>query len=92
MAPVMMRVAWFCTLLTRSKLDLAVALAPCCHAILKYWSDSTSVQSLESHSDSTAPHVMPASFFMRASYTLALASAFLVCCFQVSHLSKVTPR
>ena len=24
--------------------------APCCHAILKYWSDSTSVQSLESHS------------------------------------------
>ena len=40
MASVMMRVAWLCTLLTRSKLDLAVVP----HA------DYTSIQSLESHS------------------------------------------
>ena len=86
---VMMRVAWFCTLLTRSKLDLAVVP----HAVMPYSSTGLTlpVYSLLRVTVS-APHVVPANFFMRASCTMALASAFLVCCFQVSRLSKVTPR
>ena len=89
MAPVMMRVAWFCTLLSRSKLDLAVVP----HAVMPYSSTGLTlpVYSLLRVTVS-APHVVPANFFVRASHTLALASAFSVCCFQVSRLSKVTPR
>ena len=89
MAPVMMRVAWFCTLLTRSKLDLAVVP----HAVMPYSSTGLTlpVYSLLRVTVS-APHIVPANFFMRASRTLALASAFSVCYFQVSRLSKVTPR
>ena len=87
--PVMMRVAWFCTLLTRSKLDLAVVP----HAVMPYSSTGLilPVYSLLRITVS-APHVVPANFFMRASRTLALASAFSVCCFQFSRLSKATPR
>ena len=73
MAPAMMRVAWFCTLLTRSKLDLAVLL----HAVIPY---SSTGLTLPVHSrlrvTVSAPHVVPVNFFMRASRTLALASAF----------------
>ena len=89
MAPVMMRVAWFYTLLTRSVLDLAVVP----HAVMPYSSTGLTlpVYSLLRVTVS-APHVVPANFFMGASRTLALASAFSVCCFQVSYLLKVTPR
>ena len=50
MAPVMLWVAWFCTLLTRSKLDLAVVS----HAVMPYSSTGLTlpvyIQSLESDS------------------------------------------
>ena len=88
MAPVMMRVAWFCTLLTRSKLDLAVVP----HAVMPYSSTGLSlpVYSLLRVTVSKS-HVTPANF-MRACCALTLASAFSVGCFQVSGLSRVTPR
>ena len=86
MALVMMWVAWFCTLLTRSKLDLAVVP----HAVILY-SSTGLIQPVYSllRAMASAPHVLPANFFMKASHTLALVSAFLVCCFHVSPLSKV---
>ena len=88
MAPVMMRVACFCTLLTRSKLDLAVVP----YAVMPY---SSTGLTLPMYSllrvTVSAPHVVPANFFMRASRTLTLASAFSAC-FHVSRLSRVTPR
>ena len=87
MAPVMMRVAWFCTLLTRSKLDMAVVP----HAVMPYSSTGLTLlvySLLRVTVTVSAPHVVPANFFMRASRTLALASAFSVCCFQARRLSK----
>ena len=82
-ALVMMRVAWFCNLLTRSKLDLAVVP----HAVMPYSSTGLTqpVYSLLRVTVS-APHIVNANF-MRASRILALASAFSVCCFHVSRLS-----
>ena len=89
MAPVMMRVVWFCTLLTRSNLDLAVVP----YAVMPYSSTGmTPPVYILLRVTVSAPHVVPANFFMRASSTLSLASSFSVCCFQVSRLSKVTPR
>ena len=74
---------------TRSKSDLAVVP----HAVIPYSSTGLTppVCSLLGVTVSV-PHVVPASFFMRASRTLALASAFSVRCFRVSLLSKVTTR
>ena len=61
MAPMMMRVAWFCTLLTRSKLDLAVVP----HAVMPYSSTGLTlpVYSLLRVTVS-APHVVPARDFL----------------------------
>ena len=41
---------------------------------------------------SAAPHWVPASFLSKANLRLALASALLMCVFQVCLLSKVFPR
>ena len=87
--PVMMRAAWFWTLLSLSILVLAVVP----HAAMPY---SRTGLTLPVYSllrvEASAPHVVLASFFMSASRTFALDSVLLVCCFQVSRLSKVTPR
>ena len=68
MASVMMRVAGFCTLLTRSKLDLAVVL----HAFMPYSSTGLTlpVYSLL-RVTVCAPHVAHADFFMRATRTFS---------------------
>ena len=89
MAPVMMRVAWFCTLLARSKFDLAVAP----HAVMPYSSTGLTlpVYSLLRVTVS-APHVVPANFFMRASRTLALASAFFSLLFPGQPLVESHPQ
>ena len=42
--------------------------------------------------DSAAPHWIPVSFLSKANLRLALASALLMCVFQVCLLSKVIPR
>ena len=70
MAPVMMQVAWFCTLLSQLKLDLNVVP----HTIMPY---SSTGPTLPVYSllrvTASAPHVVPANFFMGASRNLALA-------------------
>ena len=77
MGPVMMQVAWFCTFLTQLKLDLAVVP----HAIMPYSSIGLSLPMYSLvRVTASAPHVVPANFFMRASRTLALVFGLLFPC------------
>ena len=89
MAPVMMLVAWFCALQTRSKSDLAVVS----HAVMPY---SSTGQILLVYCllriTVSASRVVPADYFMRASRTFALSSTFSVCRLHVRRSSNVTRR
>ena len=69
MGPVMMRAAWFCTLLILSILVLAVVP----HAAMPY---SRAGVTLPVYSlfrvEASGPHIVLSSFFMSASWTFAL--------------------
>ena len=85
----MMRAAWFWILLIFSILVLAVVP----HAAMPYSRTGLALPACSLFRvEASAPHVVLASFFMSASRTFALDLVLCVCCFQVSRLSKVTPR
>ena len=71
MAPVMMRVAWFCTLLTRSKLDLAVVP----HAVIPYSSTGLTLPVYSRlRVTVSAPHV---DFYIKLQDFLKVTSVYL---------------
>ena len=87
--PVMIRIPWFWTLLILLKFDLAAVA----QAAMPYSSTGLTRPVYNFlRTFSSAPHVVPASFFMIAIRCLALVRFFSTCVFHVRRRSKVTPR